>query len=238
MSAAAQQLVDAPRERGILFSAPMVRRLLDDSKTQTRRVVTKKQALDWLEPGGFTPDYVADPGNHLCPYGVPGDRLWVRETWAVPPGSTTRGDVVYRAEVGDVSEERSVRRLTGRALVPWLPSIHMPRWASRITLEVTGVRVEHLQDITEADAIAEGVRVPVSEDGKPWLRITGPHLPHEYLAKHPKEWTSADWMRTHYAALWDSINGARPGKTHGVAKPYAWAANPWVWTITFRRLTP
>lgn len=173
------------KERPILFSAPMVRAILAGNKTQTRRVV-KGQALEWLDAVGFTPEYTALPENGLCPYGEPGDRLWVRETCRaeeLPAGldgvrysadnhfepiKNTPGDSfrwmhlnAYRAEAGAV-----------------VPSIHMPRWASRILLEIVSVRVERLQDIGEEDALAEGMFGctfgPVDGYRHLWETLNGP----------------------------------------------------------------
>ena len=125
------------KERPILFSGAMVRAILDGRKTQTRRVV-KGWPLEWLQPGMFTPEYVADPRNQACPYGQPGDRLWVRETfcqkWCDQRGYLD--EYLYRATEPDVVHP------DGQDKSPWRPSIHMPRAASRITLEITGVRVE------------------------------------------------------------------------------------------------
>ena len=166
-------------DRPILFQGDMVRALLAGTKTQTRRVV-KGEALEWLQPSMFTPEYVALPENGMCPYGQPGDRLWVREshwwfrdehnpaTGYFPP-TLTADDVEYRAD-GEVP---------GRI---WRPSIHMHRWASRITLEITAARVERLQDISEADAVAEGCANSL-------------HLPGGRFANE------------NYAHLWWQING-------------------------------
>jgi hypothetical protein len=168
-------------ERPILFSAQMVRALLAGTKTQTRRAV-KGWQLEWLLPPiNFSPEYVAHPHNHACPYGQPGDRLWVREAWArttVFPGAEM---VVYRE--GDNRTDYGG---------PWKPGIHMFRRDSRITLEITGVRVERLQAISHNDAMAEGLA-----------------------------WDDAIHD---YSTLWDRINGEG-----------AWAANPWVWVVEFRR---
>ena len=159
-------------ERPILFSGPMVRALLTGTKTQTRRVAKEFAGRDDLDA-----ILRRFPEQSGCPYGQPGDRLWVREahwwfkdehdpvTGYFPPKLTIE-DVEYRADGDD-----------GRKV--WRPSIHMPRWASRITLEITGVRVERLQDISEADAVAEGV-------------YTDPACP------------AYDGYRT----LWDQINGS------------------------------
>jgi hypothetical protein len=153
------------KERPILFSGSMVRAILSGVKFQTRRVV--KPQPEWVEPetvwqqadGHSGPGWYAhnedypEEGSlfYRCPYGQPSDRLWVRENFCdvASEGSPRRlQEVMYRAD-GD----------TSRDVVPrWSPSIHMPRWASRITLEITDVRVERLQDISEEDAIAEGVK--------------------------------------------------------------------------------
>lgn len=150
------------RERPILFSGPMVRAILDGRKTQTRRAV---QGLQWIadtapgvEPYWRLPDNPRRPtsagtpmGPHcasLCPYGQPGDRLWVRETWAVNADKYRR--ICYRADNG-----------TARAGAPefgrWKPAIHMPRTSCRLMLEVTAVRVERLRAINVADCWAEGI---------------------------------------------------------------------------------
>ena len=170
-------------ERPILFNAPMVRALLAGTKAQTRRIF-KPDRMTWDANGRYT-TYAMRGGElsttgsgpfkpsswlHYCPYGQPGDRLWVRESFARVPTACGSEDIVFAADYQDGSDRAAGVRYT--------PSIHMPRWASRITLEITGVRVERLQDISEADAIAEGV-------------YTDPACP-AYDA---------------YAQLWDEING-------------------------------
>lgn len=141
------------KERPILFSGPMVRAIFDGTKTQTRRVVKPPKNVDpehWMPEkfwdGQFNAlHWPADHAEHeilKCPYGQPGDRLWVRETFAEIDCRLT-----YKADFND-GAHCVVKR--------WIPSIHMPRWASRITLEITDVRVERLQNISEQDAWAEG----------------------------------------------------------------------------------
>ena len=167
------------RERPILFSAPMVRAILAGTKTQTRRVLrdgtwwTKEHGVIRMAPAGLACTGFAPVP---CPYGSPGDRLWVRETWARNEDqlSDTRMDtsLVYRAD----GETRAKDNGTDK---PWRPSIHMPRWASRITLEIAGVRVERLQDISTADCWAEGIAAspdvdPVHEYRDLWESINGP----------------------------------------------------------------
>lgn len=207
------------KERPILFSAPMVLALLDGNKTQTRRVV--KPQPEWTEPatiwqqgdGHSGPGWYAhnedypDEGAlfYRCPYGQPGDRLWVRETWCHQWNDKTgyqENGYWYRATTPDV------QHVDGAEKSPWKPSIHMPRAASRITLEITAVRVERLQDISDADAQAEGI-VPAG-DGNGWQTADTRHYMADPVAS--------------YMSLWESINGP--------------VANPWVWVIEFRKVTP
>lgn len=197
------------KERPILFSAPMVRALINGTKTQTRRAVKLTEAGHVKEPGGHRRWHPADPNASLaCPYGQPGDRLWVRETWAKPfdvPDAKLEGRVTYRSDFRESHVLGMVRADGAMAdRVKWKPSIYMPRWASRITLEVTGVRVERLQDISVTDAIAEAVNVHQDHHGKPRTSIYSPVQA--------------------YRDLWESING-----------PDSWDANPWVWVVEFKR---
>lgn len=240
------------KERPILFSAPMVRALLAGTKTQTRRAVSRgNSVLDWdgnslAKWGGLdlsiatafsaqtkgaavgSPAGVVSlhalasglpgyrPGEHtshrIYPRWRPGDRLWVKETFC--PEYFDDSTVGYRADwIGtDLAKEPK-----------WRPSIFMPRWASRITLEITDVRVQRLRDISEADAIAEGVEatsppdllryrdyLPEKEAIRPWAARRG--------------WTYA---RNSFLSLWESINGTA-----------SLAADPWVWALTFKRVTP
>lgn len=216
------------KERPILFSAPMVRAILDGSKTQTRRIVKDLQGADyddfasWNRPAttldaarkhgrfGFTGRIyengnIGSPFSICCPYGQPGDRLWVREACAdIGPRLT------YRADADD-GAHCMVKR--------WTPSIHMPRWASRILLEIVSVRVERLQDISESDAMAEGIK-----GRKVWsdTRIGG-HMVYGLGSDN-------DWCVTPQQAfweLWESINGE---ESRG--------ANPWVWVVEFKRVLP
>jgi hypothetical protein len=219
------------KERQILFSAPMVRALLDGSKTQTRRIVkwqgrkgfphyfnrafidnpagVQRLCVPFHHPDDLSTLEGAPAVRHYCPQGDPGDRLWVRETIEL---RTMQGNSfpspVYSADgahVMDGEKKASNHEFMRRRV---RPSIHMPRWASRITLEITDVRVERLQDISEEDAKAEGIE----QIGCNWRN---------YL-------DGADSMTSpihSYRTLWESINGAG-----------SWDANPWVWCITFRRL--
>lgn len=159
------------RERGMIFNAEMVRALLDGRKTQTRRVLTPRQLglIELAAIGGecYPLDSEQQHANsqsyyrQLCPFGDVGDRLWVREAFRVHSKATDVATLVYRA-----SERQSWTQQTRRVPISecnkpvspeaWTPSLHMPRWASRITLEITGVRVERLSSMTEEDARAEG----------------------------------------------------------------------------------
>lgn len=235
------------RERPIIMGADSVRAILAGTKSQTRRVVTclggnrggpvtEKTGVLYWRPGEEDPtrwcgcDGLGSLGWVRCPYGVVGDRLWVREAWAgldeladgtSPDPPQTIG---YRADhtavvfgAGLVPRPADTRHWNWEhSSVRWRPSIHMPRWASRLTLEIASVRVERVQSITEADARAEGVALgqrPCSYVG----RCNSGRCPaHNYVPA--------------FAALWDSINGARPG--------CSWADDPWVFAISFRRLRP
>lgn len=145
--------VGAPKERPILFSGPMVKAILSGAKTQTRRLIKASGPWDVYEGRDMDPWPLRGPGQGArvpCPYGFPGDRLWVRETWALLTGAGVR--VVYRAD----GEPR--QRFYPDEAIPmkWAPSIHMPRKYSRLALDVTGVRVERIRDISHADVRAEG----------------------------------------------------------------------------------
>lgn len=220
------------RSRPILFSAPMVRALLDGTKTQTRRIVTP--APDWGTPGPCcveTPEGWQGPFDYgvwahegdrsdgdmrRCRYGRPGDLLYVRETWAHVPvrgHSGGQGDdmgAIYRAD-GDDAFDRMPDEWD--FMGKWTPSIHMPRWASRLTLRLTNVRVERLQDISEADAQAEGI------EWNPRLDPVGP-CKWGSVVEPGKGFNSPVFA---FEELWRSMNG-----------PESWEENPWVWALTFK----
>lgn len=232
------------KERPILFSGPMVRAILSGEKTQTRRVVkpqgqTNSAGLTHYD-GCLIFEHDIEEIETRCPYGHPGDRFWVRETFGLMP---TQHDfekwVIYQADKmahrAGMAEDETVHyrpkdpellndwtpRLWSGELPKFRPSIHMPRWASRVNLEVTGVRVERLQDISEADALAEGVEIAIP--GTTWYRDYNPGKqdaihPDPHYGLCPDAYAS-------YESLWESING-----------PESWAANPWVWVVEFRRI--
>ncbi|WP_409050492.1 hypothetical protein [Variovorax sp. 3319] len=219
-------------ERPILFSAHMVRALLDGSKTQTRRVVKPQPVEHPAFAGGAFIQHkrLGEIGigalvPEVMPYGGIGDRLWVRESWQGPlvDGDTferSGGSMLafqkpeYCRYAADGGPRPEYLDADDRPRQGWKPGIHMFRWASRITLEITGVRVERLQDISEADAKAEGCDC-LTWDGEP-----GP----ADLFDWPLKTVNRPWANG-YALLWESINGDG-----------TWAANPWVWVIEFRRL--
>ncbi|WP_455830372.1 hypothetical protein [Pseudomonas fluorescens] len=250
------------KERPILFSAPMVRAILEGRKTVTRRPVKSFQIPvedssvaagerhRWMAIAQRDPRYgfgvfgatEAECAKELeefapCPYGKPGERLWVRETWSDVNFQGAPG-IAYRADgdVRDLMEDASFldedgafnyddprskpyhfacwsEDLLGGKEGRWRPSIHIPRWASRILLEITAVRVERLQDIGEDQAKAEGVRLYTdhAELGE-WWHVDG------------IDTYSAD-PRKSFELLWSSVGGD-------------WAANPWVWVVEFKRVTP
>lgn len=240
------------KEHPILFNGAMVRALLDGSKMQTRRVVKAKPSDEcpkemwphalkdvvewrqqegrWFGLMGWRSLAYAD-----CPYGQVGDRLWVRESfWGCDmPGYGDQPCVVYEDEWHGkeyhAAEVRPYARRFGH-----IPGIHMPRNASRILLEVTGVRVERVQAITEADAIAEGVESPDAErEDRDWSicqRCGGTRLyDHHSLSgtTFDMDCMKCDTHAKRYRHLWDSLNEARG---------FGWDTNPWVWVVEFKRI--
>lgn len=230
-----------PKERPILFSAPMVRAILDGRKTQTRRIMKPQPTLSG--PLAFT-SYSDDEGiesfwtlaqqcppgqdraafkreaywwHVRCPYGKAGHLLWVRETWKywdwtsdgmpwIRYAADEKARLIERGlpDEGlediwaDLSETANYDIDGAARDRKWRPSIHMPRWASRITLRVTGVRIERLQDIGRGDAMREGCPFPNMAN-----------------STSPRDW---------FATLWESINGGG-----------SWDANPYVWVVEFER---
>lgn len=221
------------KEIPILFSTPMVQAILAGNKTMTRRVVKPQptmykfgdhESLAWQKPM-LIPGYdavgvehvIACPDYLRCPYGKPGDRLWVRETWlevecekcraGMPAlGGECKCTYMYKAD----NKHIQLDKLIGSSFFKWKPSIHMPKVAARIWLEVVSVRVERLQDITEAACYKEGIKY---ESVLEFRNRTGKGTDH--IAK-------ADFKN-----LWDSINAKRG---------FGWDVNPYVWVVEFKRL--
>ncbi|QKY11641.1 hypothetical protein [Janthinobacterium lividum] len=238
------------RDHPIIFTGPMVRALLDGSKTQTRRVV-KLQRLAGshfeggaagvefdgfrvprdcgLAPARFSAEVVGG-GAYLseevhCPYGQPGDRIWVRETFGyVSPDEHQRPhsecNIEYRADLEPDCTDRPcswpVGECAGDPARPrWRPSIHMPRAASRILLEIVSVRVERLQDISDADIVAEGIDMDALAEAQDR---------YDAIAKNGNA-SGRLTLRTAWRDLWESTGGD-------------WHSNPWLWVIEFKRVTP
>ncbi|CAM3640233.1 hypothetical protein G4177_06025 [Corallococcus sp. ZKHCc1 1396] len=233
-SAAATVVAPAIRERPILFSAAMILALLAGRKTVTRRLLKPQPAPNAPHDGGTVWEFRPDKGLHVpcgtvghlsvaekmglrCPYGQPGDRLWVRETFHI----TSANEVVYRADYPYNATERGMENIPAEQAVRWCPSIHMPRWASRLTLKVLSVRAERLHDITEEDAKHEGVEEapdPFDEDTEYWRC---------FLPECADDCAGVLSARESFETLWKSING-----------PESWDANPWVWRVEIARVTP
>jgi hypothetical protein len=212
----------ATRERPIIFSGPMVRAILAGAKTQTRRLIKPQPGPD-IDPDRLrscrpmrrelytflgNPDLNPPCEISIRPRWFVGDRLWVREAFVIGYDVDDSGYLVMTDKDGDELPEKAWYRATESdgftwmtdegwrtERIPWKSAIHMPRWASRITLEITGVKVERLQALNEWDAFSEGA--PACE---------GSHV-------------------AAFAGIWESIHG-----------PGSWAANPWVWVLTFSRL--
>lgn len=202
--------------RPIIFSAPMVRAILGGRKTQTRRIVKPQPMLadkvvynngevgEWRymhEGWRWRNEEIYEGDPFRCPYGGVGGVLWVREVFHTSPHFTC----LYRADYDDGALLPKVVAHGG-----WKPSIHMPRRVSRIALEITGIRVERLQEISEADAQAEGARCVDAVTGREVLFPIGSRI---------------GSYRVHYRAIWESIHGAG-----------SWESNPFVWVIEFRSL--
>ncbi|EKZ5664246.1 hypothetical protein REX01_003449 [Klebsiella aerogenes] len=247
-------------ERGMIFNGEMVRAILDGQKTQTRRIMKVQPEPSKSRPGDFgfsskkleSMVHISDfaPGNspiadyhlfiqeHCCPFGAVGDRIWVRETWALLGNedgccmdwndNLCKGDEktaarIYRASCEQRPGDYGLWSIPDNATWKphtenekfegaWRPSIHMPRWASRILLEITDVRVERLSAISEEDAIAEGVPP------------AGSLLP-DYLGTFLTPKGDFATAKISFQRLWESIYGAE-----------SWEANPWVWVIEFKRI--
>ncbi|MCH5508880.1 hypothetical protein B1F69_19305 [Pseudomonas syringae] len=220
------------KEHPILFSAPMVRAILSGQKTVTRRAVKVQpfdlswsrrdhrfeymagRAVNGDEIDGFFAYSTRSGGEWCakCPYGQPGDRLWVREAWradaqvnAIAPRWLSHGEPIQYPADGASQQTGCSMIAPGKTR----PSIHMPRWVSRILLEITDVRVERLQAISRSDIRAEGLECP-------------PELASDDVSPNYRDWYPAAWQD-----LWESINGAD-----------SWNSNPWVWVVEFKHVTP
>lgn len=236
--------------RPILFSTPMVQAILEDRKTQTRRTrgleEINKNPDDWHRVGDpirkicrfWDSSKEKDPNpidihygfcfngnrNHdlyiPCPYGKPGDRLWVRETWLklveehIMDAPIGMAPYIYRANCDADSEDARKDYIRAGYPYQWKPSIHMPEAAARIWLEITDISVERLQDISKEDAIAEGIE-PVADGYKNYM----PKLSSTSQFCWPTAYHS-------FQSLWESINGTE-----------SWDLNPWLWVVKFKVLS-
>lgn len=225
----------------ILFSMPMVQGI-QTIKTKTRRVIKPQPPQDWFfqedidgeffwsehdwddDMMGWFPSY--DSG--LAPTYKVGDILWVRETWLpFVPAHVIDARYAYKADMTPTSEDIRQKYLRAGFPYKWRPSIFMPRAAARLFLRVTDVHVERLQDISDADALAEGIR-GFTKDGQLFK-----YAPADHEGAGPI-WPWVECPRTPKAAfekLWNSINAKRDGGR------YAWGENPWVWVYTFERIS-
>lgn len=245
------------KERPILFSGEMVRAVLDGRKTQTRRVMLPRPGKNqhMHNPPLYGTGVSTNKGQYgvlmceeitsnitltqhfKCPYGAPGDRLWVRETFAyitdsfaIAQGVRYKADHVdkfFKADGNLIPDGATVFNSLSHEypdIVKYRPSIHMPRWASRIQIEVVDVRVERVQDISEEDAIREGISAvdssgndinPIEYEYRKWFKNyeTG-------------EFSFIDPVASFWS-LWNSINEKRG---------FGWDTNPWVWVVEFRRV--
>lgn len=233
------------KERPILFSGPMVRAILEGRQTQTRRIVKlanayhdcgRHEIMEWRNQnevwfGLYEWNTVA---SLRCPYGSVSERLWVRETFRNTIDDKSFCCIQYKSDesirsllcdnngegdcVGTKNHKEPLQQI-GKPGPPYKPSIHMPRWASRITLEITSVRIERLNNISEADALAEGIeRRNIS-----WNHAANEYKYYGWLEKHD-QWSLSPLNS--YESLWESING-----------PGSWAINPWVWVIEFKQIS-
>lgn len=232
-------------EKPILFSAPMVRAILDGRKTQTRRVLKPQpiqngDRLSVKYAGIFHGGPVDFMAGIMAKYGTRirvGDELWVREAHAMLPKNAYALPKAMNPDDADMAAYyREGFDRSGK--IVWRPSIHMPRWASRITLKVTAVKVERLQDISQQDAKAEGCFFTdygrkCAHSGKGWQDVGNCPAPPEHHPQRPgwmwDRTTSPDQClhtaKDAFANLWISINGEE-----------SWAANPWVAAYSFERV--
>ncbi len=217
------------KQRPILFSAPMVRAILEGRKTVTRRPLNDRalknisigaqigECHELPTEGALHPNSIGYY-NDFCPFGQPGERLWVRETWFCNHLEVMRGPYLKPDDL-DIGAARDDGTLVYAAdgLTPyeqeqpvWKPSIHMPRWASRILLEITDVRVERLQHISGDQAVAEGVDAAMCQ---------------QFVETSPSRFACNEAVIHGFAGLWQSTGGD-------------WDANPWVWVVEFKQVTP
>ena len=211
------------KEHSIIFSTDMVKAILENRKTQTRRVMKPQPVLErgvyrWIprplnpkRTGQYVDINVSDHSDLMrgyCPYGKASDTLWVRESWRCE-GHGEGGEFAIRYRADNALSIPAIRKYSNGD--KWRPSIHMPRWASRISLEILDVRVQRLQEITEEDAQAEGI----FKRGY-WWDIVG-----------EGDGISDKGARDAFPTIWNTINKKRD---------FGWDQNPFVWVLTFKRV--
>lgn len=212
------------KQRPILFSTEMVQAILADRKTMTRRVIKAEldsRGLRWANPKTGWEDWHGNPVR--CPYGQVGDILWVRETWCKAclwdgDGEMPECRYWYKADDDWKQHDWHDDKNDEVTSAPkWKPSIHMPKEAARLFLQITDIRVERLQDISDVDAMLEGIEsMTVAEDGELVVKFK------DYLSKSGWYYDSRESFKT----LWMLINGFDN-----------WNANPWVWVVSFERIS-
>jgi len=240
----------AIKDKPIIFSSPMVRAIPEGRKTMTRRVMKPQPDERYHSPAKVNDDgwwAFHKPNQGTPPFGIKepyqvGQKLWVRETWQY---STESGPCIYQAD----------EPVLPQSWMTWNPSIFMPRWASRITLEVTNIRAERLQEITEEDAIAEGARyMPQRSSYKAELAAVKSAEEH---ARHPLKPPLGDLLTTRFLRYWDTLHAKpKPVKSDGKiihyvsypwediqevrtyrGKPWYVYGNPWVWVVGFKQVS-
>lgn len=211
------------KEIPVLFSTPMVQAILEGRKSQTRRLVKDKHVLYSLDVNKVIPEYFKGGDGGWCPYGQLGDILWVRETWGVgcrpDPFQGSVDGIEFKADSQFIDDVESLPLHQYEDFdygnydkSGWRPSIHMPKSIARIWLQVTDIRVERLQDISEDDAKAEGVE-KINDSIFCWRHYAG-------------QYAGCSDARTSFRSLWQGINGDE-----------SWNANPWVWVISYKVLS-
>jgi len=227
------------KEQPIIFKPEMVRAILEGRKTQTRRIIknvmpdsedAEEEEYFWAFGDGHSgigwyqglSEYSSEGSIFFkCPYGVPGDRLWVRETFSILQDKPTMNRVIYRVDHG----------FTGGGikydLAKWKPSIHMPRWASRINLEVTNVRVQRVMAISRKDAIAEGA-----------VQINKHFLMDPEVLKIPVKYSNVTQLNDERYWGNDNAPGAFASYFEKINGSDAWDRNPWVWVVEFKEVKP
>lgn len=231
------------KERPILFNGAMVRAVLNGSKTQTRRMLSPRH-LELIGLAARAGEcYPLESGQQhansqsyyreFCPFGAVGDRLWVRESFfehgRYEGGGYDPEDSYFVSDKQVLYPSDGVTRPTQRKREDFWrsrPSIHMPRWASRITLEITGVRVERLQDINHDDSYAEGIHTEVWDQTVVARNYRESDAFFQFWSEDMDHYVEMDELyRQSFGSLWQSIYGEE-----------SWQANPWVWVVEFKRV--